>query len=134
MRNKRRATQVLWIECIGFTALLVLSWADELVRLPQVIFGGVAVGNWHEAAIESSAIIAVWVFVFVATRRILKRFYYLEEQIQMCAWCRKFKRQDDWVSLEDYLTKELGVETSHGICTNCGRRVFPEEELSAPIS
>jgi hypothetical protein len=49
----------------------------------------------------------------------------------MCGWCRKLKRRGDWVSLEDYLTKELGVETSLGICTNCGRRVFPAED-SAP--
>jgi hypothetical protein len=78
---------------------------DELVRLPQLIFGGVAVPNWHEGAFESLAIITVWVFVFVATRRILKRFYYLEDQLQMCGWCRKLKGQGDWVSLEDYLTK-----------------------------
>jgi hypothetical protein len=134
MRNKRRASQVLWIECIGFAALLTVSWLDELIRLPQVIFGGVAVANWHEGAIESLAIITVWVLVFVSTRRVLKRFYYLEEQLQMCGWCRKLKRQGDWVSLEEYLTKELGIETSLGICTNCGRRVFPEEEFSTRSS
>lgn len=134
MRNKRRASQVLWIECLGFALLLTLSWLDELIRLPQLIFGGVTVPNWHEAAIESFAIVVVWILVFVATRRVLKRFYYLEDQLQMCAWCRKLKREGDWVSLEDYLTKELGVETSHGICSNCGRRVFPEEEPSASAS
>src|SRR4051812_16645515 len=35
MENKRRAGQVIWIECIGFGALLIVSWLDELVRLPQ---------------------------------------------------------------------------------------------------
>src|SRR5437763_730660 len=89
MRNKRRASQVLWIECIGFAILLAVSWLDELIRLPQLIFGGVAVPNWHESALESLVIITVWVFVFVGTRRILKRFYYLEDQLQMCGWCRK---------------------------------------------
>ena len=128
MGNKRRASKVLWIECIGFAALLVLSWLDELVRLPQLIFGGSAMSNWHEGALESIAIITVWILVFIATRRVLKRFYYLEEQLQMCGWCRMLKHQGDWVSLEDYLTKELGVETSLGICTGCGRRVFPDDE------
>src|SRR6266850_501651 len=71
--------------------------AQELFRLPQLIFGGGAVSNWHEGALESLVIIAVWVFVFVATRRILKRFYYLEDQLQMCGWCRKLKGQGDWV-------------------------------------
>lgn len=134
MKNKRRASQVLWIECLGFASLLVVSWLDEFARLPQVILGGAAVTNWREGAIESVAILVVWFLVFVATRRVLKRFYYLEDQLQMCGWCRKLKRQGDWVSLEDYLTKELCVETELGICTSCGRRVFPTEESSAPAS
>jgi hypothetical protein len=132
MKNKRRAAQVLWIECLGFAALLVVSWLDELIRLPQLILGGAASPNWREGILESSAILVVWFAVFVATRRVLKRFYYLEEQLQMCGWCRKLKRRGDWVSLEDYLAKELGVETALGICTNCGRSVFPSEENSAP--
>ena len=134
MRNKRRAGQVLWIECIGFGSLLIVSWLDELVRLPQMLFGGAALTNWREAALETIVILVVWILVFVATRRVLKRFHYLEDQLKMCGWCRKLQRRGDWVSLEDYLTKELGLETSLGICTNCGRRVFPEEELSAPTS
>jgi len=131
MKNKRRAAQVLWIECLGFASLLVVSWLDELIRLPQLILGGPALPNWREGALESSAIIVVWLVVLVATRRVLKRFYYLEDQLQMCGWCRKLKSQGEWVSLEDYLTKELGVETALGICTNCGRRVFPAEDPSA---
>jgi hypothetical protein len=129
MRNKRRAFQVLWIECIGFAVLLVISWLDELVRLPQVLFGGAALANWREAAIESTVILIVWFAVFVATRRVLKRFYYLEEQLKMCGWCRKLEHGGDWVSLKDYLEKELGVETSLGICSNCGRRLFPAEPV-----
>ena len=132
MKNKRRAAQVLWIECLGFASLLAVSWLDELIRLPQLILGGAALPNWREGAIESIAILVVWLTVFVSTRRVLKRFYYLEEQLQMCGWCRKLKRQDDWVSLEDYLSKELGVGTALGICTNCGRSVFPAEDPSEP--
>lgn len=131
MKNKRRATQVLWIECLGFASLLAVSWLDELIRLPQLILGGSALTNWREGALESIAILVVWLVVFVATRRVLKKFYYLEEQLQMCGWCRKLKRQGDWVSLEDYLAKELGVETALGICSNCGRQVFPAEDPSA---
>ena len=128
MKNKHRAAQVLWIECLGFGSLLVVSWLDELVSLPRLILGGAAVPNWREGVIESIAILVVWLVVFVATRRVLKRFHYLEDQLQMCGWCRKLQRHGDWVSLEDYLTKELGVETELGICTSCGRRVFPAEE------
>ena len=53
MTNKRRAHQILWIECIGFLLIILLSWLDEIVQLPRLIFGGAALPNWRESAMES---------------------------------------------------------------------------------
>ena len=124
MTNKRRAHQILWIECIGFLLIIVLSWLDEIVQLPRLIFGGAELPNWRESALESIVALLVWLFVFTRTRRVLKRFTYLEDQLRMCAWCRKLETQGEWLSLEDYLHKELGLETLDGICAGCGRQVM----------
>ena len=129
MTNKRRANQILWIECIGFLLIIALSWMDEVARLPSLIFGGTTQPNWRESAIESLVILAVWLWVFTGTRRVLKRFYYLEEQLEMCAWCRRLETGGEWLSLEDYLKKELKVTTSHGICRNCGRQLLTDDAL-----
>ncbi len=129
MTNKRRANQILWIECIGFLLIIVLSWVDELAQLPRLIFGGTAQPNWRESAIESSVILIVWLWVFTGTRRILKRFNYLEEQLEICAWCRRIETGGEWLSLEDYLKKELEVTTSHRICRKCGRQLLKDDAL-----
>jgi hypothetical protein len=129
MTNKRRANRILWIECIGFFLIIALSWVDELAQLPRLIFGGVAQPNWRESALESLVILAIWLCVFAATRRLLKRFYYLEDQLKMCAWCRRLETGGEWLSLEDYLHKELSVTTSHGICTKCGRQLLEDDAL-----
>jgi hypothetical protein len=131
MTNKRRAHQILWIECIGFLLIILLSWLDEMVQLPRLIFGGAAMPNWRESALESIVALLVWLFVFMRTRRVLKRFTYLEDQLRMCAWCRKLETEGEWLSLEDYLQKELGLETSHGICTGCGRQ--PLDDSVSPM-
>ena len=129
MTNKRRAHQVLWIECLGFLVIIVLSWLDELLGLPRWMFGGPGAGNWRESALESVVTLLVWLAVLIGTKRVLNRFYYLEDQLKMCAWCRKFERgSGEWVSLEAYLEEELGIETSHGICANCGRQLLPDDE------
>lgn len=131
--NKRRAHQVIWIECLGFIVVIGLSWLDEFVELPRWMFGGSGVSNWRESALESIVALLVWLAVLIGTKRVLNRFYYLEDQLKMCAWCRRFERSGEWLSLEDYLKQELGIETSHGICANCGRKLLPSDpETQSP--
>ncbi|MDQ6912568.1 MAG: hypothetical protein M3128_06790 [Verrucomicrobiota bacterium] len=127
-RNKHTANKILWIECIGFSLLIALSWLDELLGLPHLLFGTAVRSNWRESAIESIAITLVWLIVYGATRRVLRRFQYLEDLLTMCAWCRKLQDGDSWVSLEDYCTHELGIDLSHGICPNCGRNLMRQSE------
>ncbi|MDQ6860392.1 MAG: hypothetical protein M3032_04450 [Verrucomicrobiota bacterium] len=129
-RNKRAARTILWIECIGFALIILLSWVDELLALPRRLFGGVAHSTWQEAAIESVLTLTVWLVVFVATRRVLRKFSYLEDMLTMCGWCRKLDRGGDWLSLEDYCAKELGIDISHGICPSCGRQLM---NADAPV-
>jgi len=129
-RNRRIAEKILWIECIGFSLLITLSWLDELIGLPHLLFGGPYQPNWHESAIESIAISLVWLVVYGTTRQILRRFHYLEELLTMCAWCRKFQHGKEWVSLEDYCVRELGVDISHGMCPQCGRNLMSHEPPS----
>ena len=85
---------------------------------------------WRESAMESILTLSVWLVVFEATRRVLRRFHYLEDMLTMCSWCRKLDRAGDWLSLEDYCVKELGVDISHGICPSCGRRLM---NMDAPV-
>ena len=80
--------------------------------------------NWRESALESIAIGMVWLIVYGMTRQILRRFRFLENLFTMCAWCRKLQRGEEWVSLEDYCARELGVDITHGICPQCGRNLL----------
>jgi hypothetical protein len=125
-RKRRALSSILWIECVGFTVIIVLSWVDELINLPQRFFGSAYKSNWRESALESLVACIVWLVVFLATRRVLRRFRHLEDLLTMCAWCRKLHYREDWVSLEDYCMKELGVDVSHGMCPECGRQLLKD--------
>lgn len=129
MTNKRRANQILWIECVGFLLIVALSWVNEIAQLPRLLFGGSVQSNWRESALESVVILVVWLSVFTATRRVLKRFYYLEERLKMCAWCRRLETGGEWVGVEKHLQKELSATTSNGTCSNCGRQLLSEDAL-----
>ncbi len=39
----------------------------------------------------------------------------------MCAWTKKVKVHDEWIPVEDYLRKHLGVTISHGMSPESAR-------------
>jgi len=123
MKNGNSPNKIYVIEAIGFSATIALSWANELIGLPAIIFGGPVTLNWHEAVLETATASLVWLLVYVATRRLMKRLRYLEEFMRVCAWCHKIGYGDEWVPIEEYFARHLDTKTSHGICPACAQKV-----------
>jgi len=121
MTNLKKPQRILWYENIGFLAIIILSWANELLDLPHYVFGGVTRVNWRESAMETFLVLIVWVSVHVVTRKLLARLYYLESSLRMCAWCRKVAHEDEWLPMEQYFERGFSVRTSHGMCPDCAK-------------
>ena len=65
----RRASTIVAYEVVGFLAIIALSWIDELLGLPRLIFGTDHLGGWHESLLETAIILLVAVPVIVLTRQ-----------------------------------------------------------------
>jgi hypothetical protein len=111
-------SHILWVESAGFLFLVALSWMDEYHS------------KWTESALESLAVIIVWVAVFYFTKRLLARVYYLEGFLHVCAWCNKIHYKDSWVPIEQYFAKSFATQTSHGMCPVCAEKI--ETNLPKP--
>jgi hypothetical protein len=127
MKYKTHPKYIYWIEAIGFTAIIALSWANELIGLPGIIFGGPVTTNWHAAIIETCIALLVLSAVHLMTRKILKRLYYLEEFLRVCSWCRKIGYNGTWVPIEEYFGREFATKTSHSICPECDIKLREKE-------
>ena len=124
LQNEHQKTQsrILWYQALGFIVIIALSWMDEFVSLPNVLFGGPATTpNWHEAALETAVALAVWLPVFLVTRKLLQRLYHVERFIRVCAWCRRIGDGDKWMPMEEYFAKGFDQRTSHAICLDCAK-------------
>ncbi len=130
MTSRKRVQRILLYETIGFGVLIVLSWLNELVDLSRWLFGEPSGPDWHEAAMESIATLAVGLLVFIGTRKLLDRLFYLERFLRVCAWCKKINLEDQWVPLEEYFVKGFDTRTSHGICPACSARMEAETPVS----
>jgi hypothetical protein len=126
MNNPNKAHRILWYECVGFLVIILLSWGDELLRLPQRVFGGAQNPNWREGTIETLVILFVWLVVFLLTKKIIARLHYLEGMVKMCAWCRKLDQDGRWVAFEEYIVRDMHTTPSHGMCPECETRMLGE--------
>lgn len=132
MINQEKTRRVLWYETIGFLLLIALSWVNELVGLPQLIFGGPpSRPSIHEAAMETLAIVIVWGVVFIFTKRLMQHLFYLDGFVRVCAWCRKIGHDDEWFGVEDYFARGFEIKTSHGMCPECQRKWLDENKRCA---
>ena len=84
---------------------------------------------------ETVVTLAVWLPVFVLTKRLVAHLYYLEGFLRVCAWCRKIGHEDKWFPIEEYFSKGFAIKTSHGICPKCAEdqlHKLPENSLAIP--
>jgi len=126
MRERKFTPSIVTIEILGFALITVLTWLDELVRLPSLLFGGEYHANYPEAIMETLIILCVAIPVVVISRRLLTRLHYLEGFLQVCAWCRKVDHDGQWLVMEDYFQHRFDTQTSHGMCPECFAKVRAE--------
>ena len=118
---------ILVLEAVGFVAVLVVVWLDEVADLPHYLAGTPqSPARMPEALMESLLVLVVCAGVVASSIWLFKRIERLESFIVMCAWCRKVRVDGQWITFEEYLSERDNLRTSHGVCKACA-----EEQLRA---
>ncbi len=118
--------RIVWIESAGFCLVIVISWLDEVLRLPTLLFGGPSESQWRESALETAIVLLVWWFVVKSTRQILRRLHHLEGMLHMCARCHRIQSDDQWLEPNIFLSRRFDSRTSHGMCPECTEEALKE--------
>jgi hypothetical protein len=115
--------KVFTYQSVGFLAIIALSWIDEWIGLPTLIFKDHPyISNFHEATVEMLLVLGVWFIVTGSTRRVLEHLRNLERFLKVCAWCHRIQYKGEWISLERYFEQGFDTPTTHGICSECLHR------------
>jgi hypothetical protein len=129
----KKENSILWIESFGFSLLIALSWLTEIARIPHFIFGEAFTPNWDRAVLRTVVIMLIWAWVYVATKRLLKRLHYLEDFLRICGWCRRVCDDGQWLELEKYFSSKFATTTTHGMCPDClAKKIKEIESLRVP--
>lgn len=58
-------------------------------------------------------------------RLLAERFHrrrdHSDNRVVVCAWCRRIRNKEKWMTLEDYFVARYQFAFSHGICPDCQR-------------
>ena len=117
--------RILWLEAVAFLLVATILWLDELIDLPHLLFGAPrTVPQLAECIFESLLTILLGAAVVAVTRSAFRRIEYLESLVVMCAWCRRVREGDEWLSMEQFLARQHHARTTHGICEACAATVI----------
>ncbi|HXI71728.1 MAG TPA: hypothetical protein VNN22_15340 [Verrucomicrobiae bacterium] len=120
MKTNQQMTRIVLYQNLGFLAIIILCFIDELIKLPSLIFSGHPFDFlFRQSTLDMLLILGVWFLVSTSTRRILERVQYLEKFMRVCAWCRRINYQGEWMRLEEFMKQGFDTPTTHGICTEC---------------
>ena len=112
---------------LGILCLVALIWTDEYFDLANKIFSRPKMPfNIIEAICESGLGILLGISVIWYTQRLIRHIRYLEGFITLCAFCKKVRVDDAWISLESFISQHGEPILSHGFCPECTRKHYGE--------
>lgn len=123
MPSRRTRHAILWIEGIGFSLIIALTWLSEFTGAEHLMYAAPSGFIWWRPVLRTVVMAAIWAAMHFATRRLLKRLHALEEFLLVCSWCRKIGHDGRWMTTEDYFGSAFATETSHGVCPECSQRL-----------
>jgi hypothetical protein len=127
--------RTLLLEGAGFLLIVAIIWMDEILDLPHLLLGAVPTPlRLGEAWLESALTVAVGTVIVSITYRAFRRIEYLESLVVMCAWCRRVRAQDEWLTVEAFLKRQHNARTAHGICEGCAAGIAMPPHLPSARS
>jgi hypothetical protein len=73
----------------------------------------------------------IW-WIFKDYQKMEKEFTTLKNALPICSWCRKIRTEkEEWITFEEYISREYGKKSTHGICPNCLEKEYLEINLDS---
>jgi formate hydrogenlyase subunit 3/multisubunit Na+/H+ antiporter MnhD subunit len=136
IRLSQKGKAVIFLETAVFVLILAIIWLDEFIDIPYRLFGATPRPyRLEEYLFETVSIVLLAAVLITITIILQRRIRYLESFLHICAWCRRIRIDDKWISLEEYVRTEHQLESTHGICPECVRKLIndiQEEAIDSP--
>jgi len=116
--SKKAIQKTLYIyEIVGFLLVIMTCWLTELCDPPFSL---------SQVIIETGVIVLLGFSVVIITQKLIKRIKYLEGFLVICSSCKRIRIEEQWSSIESVISATSDIELSHGLCTECTKKLYPQ--------
>lgn len=120
IKHEKLFKKIIAYEIIGFVALGVFLWAEEILDFSHYLFGGKETPvNFPELWAEMVVVGLLCIFIVGITLKMMKRIKYLEGVLRVCSRCKRVYVSGKWVPIEDFIKTHSEAELTHGFCPDC---------------
>lgn len=126
---KRLHYAIVLAEVLSYALIVTFIFADTRFDLT----GALRIGG--PGLSPEMALVAACLVTLVGTINVWLTVYYMEKSqtmrdwVVICAWTHRIKSGNQWLTLEDFLTRQLGCQISHGLSEDAFHQM--RDELDA---
>lgn len=129
----RAIKSIIIMEAIGFLAIVVLMWLNEIFDLTYMLLGGEPTpANYPELAVESGFILLFGALVMVISVSLARRIMKLESLFSVCLVCEKVcmpggnpEKQESWKETDLFVIDKQGTHLTNSLCPACKNKCEP---------
>lgn len=108
-----------------WTTFCVATWCSILILLSAALSPDSALPRWAIHANYVIEISSLYIAAFLGDMLSEKRrqVSQMSKLLTICAWTKKVKVNDRWLTLEEYLSNHLGLRLTHGISEDAAKKL-----------
>jgi len=114
---KRHHYAIVTGQLLSYALIITFIFADRTFNLTG-IFGvdsSTPAPSWDLAFISACLVGIVGAINVWITSYYMQKSSTVQDWIVVCAWTHRVKHGGRWISLEDFLSEQLGCQVSHGL-------------------
>lgn len=115
---KRHHYAILTGQLLSYALIITFIFADRTFGLTGIFRGMDAhlePAQWDTALISACLVGIIGAINIWLTTYYMHKSSTVQDWVVVCAWTHRVKQGGRWISLEDFLSQQLGCQVSHGL-------------------
>jgi len=114
---KRHHYAIITGQLLSYALIITFIFADRTFNLTGIFFdaSGAETAAWDFAFISACLVALVGAINVWITSYYMQKSSTVQDWVVVCAWTHRVKHGGRWISLEDFLSEQLGCQVSHGL-------------------
>lgn len=114
---KRHHYAIITGQILSYALIITFIFADRTFNLTGIFRSSFArdAGSWDVVFVSACLIGIVAAINIWITSYYMQKSSTVQDWVVICAWTHRVKHGGHWISLEDFLSDQLGCQVSHGL-------------------